>query len=47
VRALAAAALALLVVAAIVFVLHWHLRQAETAPAPKKPVTVRILPAQE
>jgi len=44
-RVFAGAVLALLAVAAIVYILHTHLMQAQTAPAPKKPVTVRIIPA--
>jgi hypothetical protein len=46
-RAVAAVLLALAVVAAIVAVLHTHLTAAQTAPAPKKPVQVLILPAQK
>ena len=41
----AAAVLAAAAVALIVWILHRHLREAQTAPAPKKPVPVRIVPA--
>lgn len=44
-RALIVACFAVAVVAAISFGLHSQLRDAETAPAPKRPVTVEILPA--
>ena len=40
-------ALALAAVGTIVYILHTHLMQAQTAPAPKKPVTVHIVPAQK
>jgi hypothetical protein len=43
----AGAVLAALAVAAIVYILHKHLTQAQTAPAPKRPVPVHIVPAQK
>lgn len=43
---LVAAILAVAVAAAITAILHTHLMQAQTAPAPKKPVTIRIVPAK-
>jgi hypothetical protein len=43
-RALLVACLAIAVVAAISYGLHSQLRDAETAPAPPRPVTVDILP---
>lgn len=42
-----AALLAILAAATVFYVLHAHIMQAQTAPAPKKPVTIRIVPAQE
>lgn len=45
-RALIVACFALAIVGAIVYGLHSQLRDAETAPAPKRPVTVQILPAR-
>ncbi len=41
-----AALLAILAAATVFYVLHAHLMKAQTAPAPKKPVTIRIVPAQ-
>ncbi len=32
--------------AVVMAILHTHLTQAQTAPAPKKPVPVRIVPVQ-
>ncbi len=32
--------------AVVMTVLHTHLTQAQTAPGPKKPVTIRIVPLQ-
>jgi len=32
--------------AVVMTILHTHLTQAQTAPGPKKPVTIRIVPAQ-
>lgn len=43
---LGAAALAIAASAAIVAILHTHLMQAQTAPGPKKPVPVQIIPAK-
>lgn len=44
-RWLAALVLAAGAVALIVWILHRHVRDAQTAPAPQKPVPVRIVPA--
>lgn len=44
-RALLVACLAVAVVTAISYGLHSQLRDAETTPAPKRPVTVQIVPA--
>lgn len=43
---LGAALLAIAACAAIVAILHTHLMQAQTAPGPKKPVSVTIVPAK-
>jgi hypothetical protein len=43
-RGLAALCFAVVAVTAIVFTLNLHMRKAETAPAPARPVTVHILP---
>lgn len=32
--------------AVVMTILHTHLTQAQTAPGPKKPVNIRIVPAQ-
>lgn len=45
-RWLAAALLAVAASSAIVAILHTHLMQAQTAPAPPRPVQVQILPAE-
>jgi hypothetical protein len=45
-RALAVAALALAAAAAVIYTLHFHVKQAQTAPPPKKPVQVNIVPAK-
>ena len=42
----AAAVLAILAMAAIAWTLDRHVTQAQRAPAPDKPVTVRIVPAK-
>jgi len=42
---LAAAVLAIAMSAAIISILHTHVMQAQTAPPPKKPVQVQIIPA--
>lgn len=42
----AAALLAVGTAAVVMTILHTHMTQAQTAPAPKKPVTIRIVPAQ-
>ena len=44
-RAVAAATLAVASAGLIAFILHKHAADAQTAPAPKKPVTVRVIPA--
>jgi hypothetical protein len=44
-RWLAAAIAALGAVAVIVWILHRHLTDAQTAPAPKRPVPVTIIPS--
>jgi hypothetical protein len=44
-RALVALGLAVAAAAVIAFTLDRHMRNAETAPAPKRPVVVDILPA--
>ncbi|HET7731347.1 MAG TPA: hypothetical protein VFK48_15060 [Usitatibacter sp.] len=46
-RAALAACLAAAAMAVVFLVLHKHLKDAQTAPAPKKPVLIHILPAQE
>ena len=46
-RFVAAAVLASATAAAVMYVLHDHVMQAQKAPAPKKPVSVRIVPAQK
>ena len=45
-RALVVAALAIGAAAVVIYTLHFHVKQAQTAPAPKKPVPVNILPAK-
>ncbi|MEO7744086.1 MAG: hypothetical protein ABIR98_14205 [Usitatibacter sp.] len=45
-RALVVATLAIAAAAAVVYTLHFHVKQAQKAPAPKKPVPVNILPAK-
>jgi hypothetical protein len=42
----AAAILAIAAAALVMWTLHRYMTQAETAPAPKKPVQVRIVPAR-
>ena len=44
-RWLAAAFAALCAVAVIMWILHRHLSDAQTAPAPKRPVPVTIVPS--
>lgn len=44
-RVLLGASLAIAAAAVIVYTLHSHVRQAQQAPAPKKPVQVQIVPA--
>jgi len=45
-RALVAVFLAVCVAGVIALILDRHMRQAETQPPPKRPVTVNILPAK-
>lgn len=45
-RWIAGTCVALAVVAAIVAILHTHILQAQTAPAPPRPVTIQIVPAR-
>lgn len=44
-RALLGASLAIAAATVVVYTLHSHVRQAQQAPAPKKPVQVQIVPA--
>lgn len=44
-RVLVGASLAIAAATVVVYTLHSHVRQAQQAPAPKKPVPVRIVPA--
>lgn len=46
-KILAGALLAVAMMAAIFYVLHKHVRDAQTAPAPKKPVVIQIFPVQK
>jgi hypothetical protein len=39
-------ALAVATAALIVFILHFHLKQAQTAPRPSRPVPVQIIPGR-
>lgn len=45
-RFLVAATLAVCAAALVIYTLHTHVKQAQTAPAPKKPVPVSIIPAK-
>jgi len=45
-RALAALLLAVCAASVIALILDRHMRQAETQPPPKRPVTVNIIPAK-
>ena len=45
-RAVVALCLAVVAAAVIALVLDRHMRRAETAPAPKRPVTVTIVPGR-
>jgi len=45
-RAVVALCLAMAAATVIALVLDRHMRQAETQPAPKRPVTVNIIPAK-
>lgn len=44
-RALLAASLAIAAATVVIYTLHSHVRQAQQAPAPKKPIQVQIVPA--
>jgi hypothetical protein len=44
-RVLLGASLAVAAATVVVYTLHSHVRQAQQAPAPKKPVQVQIVPA--
>ena len=44
-RALLGASLAIAAPTVVVYTLHSHVRQAQQAPAPKKPIQVQIVPA--
>lgn len=46
-RALLGASLAVAAATVVVYTLHSHVRQAQQAPAPKKPIQVQIVPAQK
>jgi hypothetical protein len=45
-RVLIGACFAIATAAAVVYTLHTHVKQAQTAPPPKKPVSVTIIPAK-
>jgi hypothetical protein len=45
-RVLVGTCLAVVMAAAVVYTLHTHVKQAQTAPPPKKPVQVNIIPAK-
>ena len=44
-RALLGASLAIAAATVVIYTLHSHVRQAQQAPAPKKPIPVTIVPA--
>lgn len=46
-RFLAAALLAVAAMATVFYILHKHLKDAQTAPPPKKPVVIQIFPVQK
>lgn len=46
-RALLGASLAIAAATVVVYTLHSHVRQAQQAPAPKKPIEVRIVPVEK
>lgn len=46
-RALLGASLAIAAATVVIYTLHSHVRQAQQAPAPKKPIEVRIVPAEK
>ena len=45
-RALLVAALAITAAAVVIYTLHFHVKQAQKAPPPKRPVPVNIVPAK-
>ena len=45
-RAVAIACLAIAAAAVVIYTLHFHVKQAQKAPPPKRPVPVNILPAK-
>ena len=45
-KMLIGASLAVGAAALVIYTLHTHVKQAQTAPAPKKPVPVNIIPAK-
>ena len=44
-RALLGASLAIAAATVVIYTLHSHVRQAQQAPAPKKPIPITIVPA--
>lgn len=46
-RALLGASLAIAAATVVIYTLHSHVKQAQQAPAPKKPVEVRIVPVEK
>ena len=45
-RVLLGMCLAVAAAAGVIYTLHFHVKQAQTAPPPKKPVAVNIIPAK-
>ena len=46
-RLLVGSILGIAAAALVFYILHKHLRDAQTAPAPKKPVFIQVLPPQK
>lgn len=46
-KALLGASLAIAAATVVIYTLHFHVKQAQTAPAPKKPIQVQIVPARK
>jgi hypothetical protein len=46
-RALLGASLAIAAATVVIYTLHSHVKQAQQAPAPKKPIEVRIVPVEK